>query len=438
MSPARAPVRPFHSGQVVVIVAILALFLVAIVGLAIDKAFVVSTHQELQRAADAAALAAARLVGAEVGLDGSYAQTRLAAMQVARANEAASDAVVLQANAGNDPAGDIVVGFWDAHSGSFAPDLVAPNAVRVHVRRSESAPGGPLELIFGPGVGAQSVDLGAIATAVAGGPPAPVVLVLDPTGAGALSLHGTELLDATHGLVQVNSNNQCAVQLVGTPLVMASKLAAAGGVCAAEGLISGVVQEDAPVMADPLCELLADGTAWTSLAESLELPLGPQGAIRTPGSYAPGHYPGGLVLDAQAAVTLQPGTFVLGGQGLVLRGSARLSGQHVALLVEPGGVVDIRGGSDASWTAPDSGLLAGVALFSSRQNTGLAVSIGGDGTVSIGGTVYVPSGRVRLAGGPDKTVGSLVVHRLEDSGTPSLTVTGPGPQEPEPSTYLVE
>ena len=427
-----------QSGQVIVFVAILALFLVAVVGLALDRSFVVMTHQQLQHAADAAALAGARLVQSEHGLDESYAQTRLAALQVARANDAAGDGIVLDVNTGNDPAGDIVVGWWDEPSGSFMPGTSAPNAVRVRARRSAGSPGGPLGLIFGPGLGMDAVDVSAVATAVTGGKASPVVLVLDPTGAAALSLRGTNLLDATHGLVQVNSDNHCAVKLVGTPTILASKVAATGGVCAAEGLIDGVVQEGAPVVADPLSGVLGDHASWTSLAQSLDEPLGPQGTIRDSGTYGPGRYPGGLLLEGQATVRLLPGVYVLGGPGLRMLGGAQLSGEGTALLVEEGGTVDIRGTASATWTAMTDGPLAGVALFTCRHNTGLAASIGGDGTVSIGGTVYVPSGTLRLAGGPDKSVGSLVVHRLQDSGTPSLKVLGPGPQSPEPVTYLVE
>jgi len=437
-SPSLAARRAPCSGQVAVMVAILALLVVALVGLAIDECFVAKAHFELQRAADAGALAAVRQLESEIGLGNGFAQSRQAAIDFVRANEAAGKAVELEANLGNDPGGDIVVGYWDAPTRSFVPDTDNPNAVRVRVRRSSGSSGGPLSLVFGPAFGTKGVDVGVTATAIAGGPASPVVLVLDPFGAGALHLNGTALLDAIHGLVQVNSNNHCAVEMAGTALVQASKLATAGGICADPGNIAGTTQPGAPVCADPLCTTLPDGPSWSSLAGSLELPLGPQGAISVSGAYEPGRYPGGIALGAQASVTLEPGVYLLGPPGLQINGGATLVGEHVTLLVDAGGVVDIGGHASASWTAPVAGPLAGVGLFVHRLTTGLAATLGGDGTLSIGGTVYVPSGTLRLAGGPQKTVGCLVVHRLEDSGTPSLTVLGPAPDQPEPSTYLVE
>ncbi|HZM00859.1 MAG TPA: TadG family pilus assembly protein [Planctomycetota bacterium] len=434
----RLPLPAARAGTVTLFVAILALILLALIGLAIDKAFVVSTHQQMQRAADAAALAGVRLIPSEIGLGNGYEQSRLTAMAVAHANKAAGDAVELQANAGNDPAGDIVVGYWDAASASFTADTASPNAIRVRVRRSPSAPSGPLPLAFGPVFGTKAVGVGATATAVVGALPEPVVLILDPSGEAALKLNGTALLDATRGLIQVNSADPCAVQLAGTPLVCASKLATCGGICAPDGCVSGLIQPGAPCVDDPLAGVLGDGAAWNALAGALDQPLGPEGAIVAPGNYHPGRYPGGLALTSDGAVTLEPGVYVLGGPGLILHGGASLSGQHVALLVDAGGIVDIRGHATATWSAPEGGPLEGVALFCHRDNTGLAASLGGDGVISIDGTVYVPAGTLRLAGGPDKTVGTLVAHRLEDSGTPSLTVLGPSPEEAEPVTYLVE
>ncbi|HZJ71783.1 MAG TPA: pilus assembly protein TadG-related protein, partial [Planctomycetota bacterium] len=102
--------HPREGGSVLILVVILALVLIGLVGLAMDGAWVLNTSQQLRHAADAAALNAARYVKTDVE---PYDALRAAAMNVALANDAAKSDVNLDANAGNDPAGDIVVGFWD-------------------------------------------------------------------------------------------------------------------------------------------------------------------------------------------------------------------------------------------------------------------------------------------------------------------------------------
>ena len=69
-APTRRPAdRPLRArgerGAVLVYTAILGLLLIGILGLALDSAYVLTTAQQLQHAADAAALAGVRLVKAE-------------------------------------------------------------------------------------------------------------------------------------------------------------------------------------------------------------------------------------------------------------------------------------------------------------------------------------------------------------------------------------
>src|SRR5207249_3527906 len=85
--------------------------------LAIDIGVIALARCELQRAADAAALAAAdelldrqELTGAPDQRD-EEAAARARAVQVAGANSAGGTALALDPNAANDPQGDVVVGY---------------------------------------------------------------------------------------------------------------------------------------------------------------------------------------------------------------------------------------------------------------------------------------------------------------------------------------
>ena len=149
--------RPRERGAVLIVVAILALVLIGLVGLALDGAWVLSTSQQLRHAADAAALNGARYVKTDIE---PYDALRAAAMNVALANDAAKNDVNLDANAGNDPAGDIVVGFWDFPTRTFTPTVTGPNAVRVRAHRTDSNADGKLALFLGPVFGKDDTDHG--------------------------------------------------------------------------------------------------------------------------------------------------------------------------------------------------------------------------------------------------------------------------------------
>lgn len=81
--------RNSRRGAVAVYVAVFAVLILALVGLMLDTAFVRMTNQELQIAADAAALAAAQKLPAD-GTDPQNTLSRQAAIDTALANVAAS------------------------------------------------------------------------------------------------------------------------------------------------------------------------------------------------------------------------------------------------------------------------------------------------------------------------------------------------------------
>src|SRR4051812_34661570 len=112
------------------------LVMIGFVGLALDTGYAVLVGQELQQAADAAALAGAQIVrsGPSVVRDASVA--------IANQNTAAGSALRVQTT-------DVVIGMHDTASGTFSAGGVAPNAVRVTPRRVAGAPGAAVPLFFG-------------------------------------------------------------------------------------------------------------------------------------------------------------------------------------------------------------------------------------------------------------------------------------------------
>lgn len=434
--------RRSESGMVLIYVAILSLVLIGIAGIAVDSALVSSAGQELQNAADGAALNAARYLESDAEGDLSFSAVRSAAMSVALANEAANSSIKLDANTSNAANGDIVVGHWDPVSRTFTPSLSYPNAVRVHASRTASNADGPLALLFGPIFGKDTENVGASSTALMALPMDPLVLILDPTANNALNINGTNYLEVINGKIQVNSNAHCALHLVGGPTMTATLTKIVGGACYPEGTIQGAVQGGSDPVPDPLADVLPTVADWNALKSSMPKPLGVKGEIDKTGTYSPGYYPEGLNATASEVINLEPGSYMI-GDSFKLGGSARVNGTGITIFCDKGVDIDVSGSeAGMNTTPPAEGPFMGIAVFMHRQTTGPAVvKIGGGGLFKVEGIIYVPGGEVVLGGTPGKEIGAILANTLKMEGITGYTITGKGvPKltDEESSTYLVE
>ena len=138
-------------GAIAVLAACLLVILLGIVAFAVDLGFIAHAQTELQRSADAAALAAA----AKLPDESAATQT---AVTTCQENQAGVTPDL-------DPA-DVEFGVWNRGDGTLDMDLFgrSPNAVRVTIRRT-SALGNPLPLFFGRLLGRQWADVQTSATA---------------------------------------------------------------------------------------------------------------------------------------------------------------------------------------------------------------------------------------------------------------------------------
>ena len=156
--------RPTRRGAVAVLTALLLVGLLAVLAFSLDLGVVFVAQGEMQRAADAAALAAAWRL-AESNVSGAESEsTREWAAKQAAINIAAANFVL-----GQSPSlesSDIVLGeYSDLEQGSgFNAESERPNAVRVTVRRT-SGSNGAIPLFFARVLGRNSLDHQATATA---------------------------------------------------------------------------------------------------------------------------------------------------------------------------------------------------------------------------------------------------------------------------------
>jgi hypothetical protein len=147
--------------------------------LAVDVGHLYNAKAELQRAADASALAAAMAM-TDWGGSGPLANAKVAAQNLANKNKVLGEGVQL------DQAEDMK--FGAAHMGSDGKytidwtetDELKLNAVQVRLRRTEGSPSGPVPLYFARIFGLNSSDVASQATAVM--TPRDIAFVLDLSG----------------------------------------------------------------------------------------------------------------------------------------------------------------------------------------------------------------------------------------------------------------
>ncbi len=419
-----------------VLAAILMLVLIGILGLSLDVAHVRMSFQESQAAADAASLAAAgQVLDDDPATD--FALTRNAALRVALLNKVAGAAVRLDANWGNAPDGDIVIGSWDRIAQTFEPYSVtthvgpAHNAVLVRAQRTASSAGGSLALYFGPAFGAPTSEVSRSAIAVRSGDWGPGVLVLHPTMSGAFDLRGRAEIQVPKDSIQVNSSHAQALKVTGTPNVrriVARHVDVHGGYQIPSGTSFPTPSAGAEVVPDPLVAL--------PYPDKSTMPN--RGRINHAGNFSPGWYPGGVDFDTGTA-HLVAGIYVFGAQGITLRGSALLEGDRVMLFIDQGARVSVTGNTAGLvLSPPPSDTYEGVVLFQHRTNS-LACTLTGNGTLELKGTLYLPGALLEMDGTVPRKLGRVIVDRLLIRGQSSYLVTGIGhpPQGPKTS-FLVE
>ena len=161
--------------------ALLGTILVAMAAFAVDVGHALVTQNELQNAADAAALAATRQMGvtylALPIVDQQDLGRDLSSTEQAQISAQATAAVF--ANKASDVAnlalgqGDIQFGTWNFTAHTFTPTVTRPNAVQVTARR-DGGQNGPIRTFFAGVVGVNTMDVTATSTAALGTSGGPV------------------------------------------------------------------------------------------------------------------------------------------------------------------------------------------------------------------------------------------------------------------------
>jgi len=166
------PCQSLRRGAISVLAAFLMIMLFAIVAFCVDLGYVFTAKEELQRTADAAALATCSEYVQQLSNGHSATEAaqlaRTTAGDYASCNEVTNTPMLVSDNAGNDPNGDVVFGYisdLDAGADSFQTGTTnGYNAVQVRVRKDSSL-NDQVQYFFARIFGFEGQTLDATATA---------------------------------------------------------------------------------------------------------------------------------------------------------------------------------------------------------------------------------------------------------------------------------
>jgi len=147
-------------------------------------------------------------------------------------------------------------------------------------------------------------------------------------------------------------------------------------------------------------------------------PQGPWNVTFQPGNY---YITGGVVADGGGNITFGSGEYTLGGVGLQVTGSGRITVNYALIYIESG-AVNLTGNGVTRITAPTSGPYMGIAIFQSRTVTS-QMDLKGTSFTNGGGTVYAPAGHISLVGTATSSNMQFISDTFQMSGTADLDIT---------------
>lgn len=367
----------------------LALGVLAVLGIgAADIASWVNRKAELQNAVDSAALTVARniAVGAlpEEGVSEAVATMINAALA---ADEALLSRHVASSVSGNDTLSVVV-----EESRRFMLSSFWPKA---------------------------TIDL-SVSAAVRYEPGRICVIALEERQSGAVSLTGEAKATANGCTIHSNSRSRHGVASEERARLASSRhLCSGGGYAGGEANYSGVRRTDCPAHADPLASRQPP-----PIGACTERNL----RIRENRTLSPGTYCGGLILEGDIDVALQPGIYVVRDGPLIVRDGVRLAGRHVGFfLTGQNARFEFETDTRVALEAPRDGPMAGVLFWSDLDQRAERLSrISSNFANRLVGAIYLPRGTLIVdADAPVADLSAwtaVIVRQLVMSGRPHLVV----------------
>jgi hypothetical protein len=361
-------------GQALVLTAMALVVLMLMAGLGVDVGYLRYEKQQMQKAADAAALAGA----SALLYNGSWV--------TAGQNDAA-------ANGFTNGQNGIVVRVATPWEGPFANKAG-------YVEASVSQPQPTFFMRVG-GFDTMPVRSWAVASAQAAG--LGCIYVLDPSAQSAYTATGGALVTANCG-IYVNSVSPNAFDQNGNGCTKAAFISIYGG----------IKSDSCSQPANPATGVHPQADPLIGVAAPTFLPPPPpsnctQTQLAGQTTFNPGTYCGGISLNSTGSFVFNPGTYVLYGGGLTINAQATVTGAGVTFYntgTKNGtygfSPITINGGGSVTLSAPTSGPMAGMLFFEDRDPTKhgqITNTITGQSGSTFTGALYFPTTTLKYAGG---------------------------------------
>jgi Flp pilus assembly protein TadG len=406
--------RMADEGQALVLVAFGLMVLMLFAALGLDIGYLHYQKEQLQKAADAGAVAAATAL--------SYGDD-LAAITKAANND-------ITANGFQNGKNGVVVNVYNP---PVVPDPFAGNTNYVQVIVTQTL---PTHFRF---ISSPTVNVTGYSVANSVGNASGCLYALNPqTAPGTFVVDGGVTLGTSCG-IYVESTSSSGLTNGGTISV--------GGVGSTIGVVAGSYSGggitptpvvNIPVFNDPLGTLPAPSVNLGNCNSKVQNNV-----------YSQGCYPGGITVPPNGNYIFNPGTYILDGGGLTIPASSTVTGSNVMFYVTYGnghsyGGVNLSGSANSSLSAPTSGTYRGILFFQDRSvPAGIVANtstFNGTNGASFTGALYFSTTDVKFTGTPlFQSQVAIVAYQIEFTGNASIVATFlPNNGSPIPGAVLVE
>ncbi|MGL4397149.1 MAG: TadE/TadG family type IV pilus assembly protein [Hyphomicrobium sp.] len=237
------------------------------------------------------------------------------------------------------------------------------------------------------GLGTAPISTRAVAMVI--GKPNICVLGLNPDEGGTISLEQDARVTGKNCAVYSNSSHNNGLKSKNDASMTAAVICSRGGREGGPGNFSPEPLIDCPSFDDPLASRPeptadpCDSKLPTTVTSAIEL---------EPGTYC------GLDIKSGGNVTLREGVFIFKDLPLRVRDGGTLTGEGVGLYFTGANAnFKFDRQSTISLSAPTSGPMAGLLVFAGRsQSSSLQYEILSDDARVMVGTIYIPSGELRI------------------------------------------
>ncbi|HEV7254712.1 MAG TPA: pilus assembly protein TadG-related protein [Mesorhizobium sp.] len=379
-----------RGGHFAVLLGLLAPVLLGLTGGAIDLFRYVSHQKSLQSAADGAALAAAR----EASLEGW--------------SQAAADAIAnayVQANVSHlNGSGEVT-----------ALTTVDGETGRVTVAVEQDHFG-----YFMVGYFKASPQIHVQATAQAIGSTSMCVIGLSSHEESTIGLDSNAILSAPNCVVHSNSAHAKGMRSLSNAVLRSALPCSAGGYEGAAKNFSKMPLTDCPPMDDPLAGRAKPHVGGACKAKN---------AVHKDyvGKISPGIYCGGLFIDGNSVVTMEPGVYVMRDGPFLVDSNSKVTGKGVGVFFTgKNSFFHFKSNVNVSLEAPTTGDMYGLIFHQDRDSAPADFTIESNYTRNLIGTIYLPKGKLVVKADNDvadqSAYTAIVVQKLQLLSGPRLVL----------------